>query len=440
MQLKNMEKKTDSRVTFQIEVDGATFEAAVFEAYKKNKGSIMVPGFRKGKAPRAVIEGMYGADVFHDDAAQALAQKAFEYGVAEGNVKNVGMPAYTDFSVAEDKALTMTFETDVYPEVELGEYKGIEAEYEEPVVEDAEIDAQLEAERKRRARFVGVERAIENGDSVIFDFEGFVDGVAFDGGKAERHTLEIGSGAFIPGFEDGMVGLMPEADGEVSVTFPEEYHEKSLAGKEAIFKVKIHEVRAVELDALDDEFAKDVSEFDTLADYKADLKDKLVKARSEQAVNDFKTALIVKAAENMKAELPSGMVDEKMEELVRNYAQSMGGAFGSREEMFARLGMDENLFMQLMRPNGEMQARTDVLLDAVAEAEGIEISEEDMEKSFAEIAESVGRSVEEVKNLIDVEGMKLDMLRQRAADLICDNGVKTAPKKAEEAVAEEKED
>ena len=266
MIVKNVEKKENNTAMLQVEIDAESFDKAINGAYKKLKGRINVPGFRKGKAPRMVIEGMFGADVFYEDAMESLAPEAFEYAVGEEKLDTVGMPSIVDFNVDDAKVLTITFSTELYPEVTLGQYKGLEGVYAEAEVTDEEVEAALADARKRNARFVDVDRPVQQGDSIVLDFEGFVDGVAFEGGKADNYTLEIGSGAFIPGFEDQLVGLAAGQEGEVKVTFPEQYAE-NLAGKDAVFKVKVHTVREPELPELDDEFAKDVSEFDTLEEY-----------------------------------------------------------------------------------------------------------------------------------------------------------------------------
>lgn len=423
MILKSVEKQENGKVQFSVEVEPAAFEAAIAAVFQKNKKSIQVQGFRRGKAPRAIVEGMYGSDVFHDDAASELAQPAFVFGAEEAKLQTVGMPAYIDFKVDETKALTMTFETEVYPEVTLGEYKGLEAVYDEEEVTDTMIDEMLEAERTKRARFVEVERAVAMGDTVIFDFEGFVDGVAFDGGKAENHTLEIGSGQFIPGFEEGMVGMEIGVASEVAVTFPEQYHGEELAGKAAIFKVMIHAIREKEMDAMDDEFAKDLG-FDTLVEYKADVKAKTIENNQKDAENDFKSALIMAAAENMACVVPDGMVEEKMDEIINNYAQNMGMV--ADDNFFQMMGIDRATFSQIMRPNAEMQLKADIMLDKVAEVEAIEVTEEDMEDTLKMMSESYGRTVEEIKAVIDMEMLTQDLKRQKASDIICDSGVKTA--------------
>ena len=368
MVVKNVEKKENNTAIFQVEIDAEAFEQAVNKAYRKLKNSIYVAGFRKGKAPRVVVEGMYGADIFYDDAVQELADEAFEFACREENLDTVGTPSVADYNVDENKVCTVTFTTDLYPVVTLGEYKGLEVPYAEPAVTDEEIDAQLADTRKRNARYLDVERPVQKGDTIVFDFEGFVDGVAFAGGKAENYSLEVGSGSFIPGFEDQLVGMEAEKDGEVNVTFPEQYTEE-LAGKDATFKVKIHAVREPQLPELDDEFAKDVSEFDTLDEYKADLRAKTLERKTEGAENNFRDEVINKAVDNMTVTVPESMISEKADEFLMNYADSMGARGMKRADLIQSLGLTEDAFAAMMRPGAERQVKTELLLDAVAKAE-----------------------------------------------------------------------
>ena len=436
MVVKNVEKKDNNTAIFQVEVDAEAFEKAVGTAYKKLKNSIYVAGFRKGKAPRAVIEGMYGADIFHDDAVQEIAPEAFEFAVKEENLETVGTPSIADYNVDDAKVCTITFTTDLYPVVTLGEYKGIEAPYVEPSVSDEEVDRQLEDTRKRNARYIDVERPVQNGDTIVFDFEGFVDGKAFDGGKAENYTLEIGSGMFIPGFEDQLVGMEAGKDGEVRVTFPEEY-EPSLAGKDATFKVKIHSVREPQLPELDDEFAKDISEFDTLEEYKADLKKNMLERETERVTNEFNNAVLGKAVENMTVAVPESMIAEQTDEFLRNYADSMGARNVSRADLVKSLGLSEEAFATMMRPGAERQVKTELLLDAVARAEGIEATDEDKEEFYKRLADDYGDQAESIKSMIDEKLMARDITRRKAADVIYNSAVKTEPKPEEETPAEE---
>lgn len=434
MVVKNVEKKDNNTAIFQVEIDAEAFEQAVNKAYKKLKNSIYVAGFRKGKAPRVVIEGMYGADIFHDEAVQDMAPEAFEYAVKEEDLNTVGTPSVADYNVDENKVCTITFTTDLYPVVTLGEYKGIEAPYAEPVVTDEEIDQQVEDTRKRNARYIDVERPVKEGDTIVFDFEGFVDGVPFEGGKAENYSLEIGSGMFIPGFEDQLVGMEAETDGEVNVTFPEQYDPK-LAGKDATFKVKIHAVREPQLPELDDEFAKDVSEFDTLDEYKADLKAKTLERKTEGAEADFKNAVISKAIENMEVSIPESMIAEKIDEFLMNYADSMGARGMSRENLLKAMGLDDATFSAMMRPAAERQVQADLLLEAVAKAENIEATEEDKNEFYNKLAADYGEEAEKIKGMIDENLMVQDIVHRKAADVMYDSAVKTEPKPDEETPA-----
>ena len=438
MLVKNVEKKENNTAIFQVEIDADAFEQAVNKAYKKLKNSIYVAGFRKGKAPRVVIEGMYGSDIFHEEAVQEIAPDAFDFAVSEEKLETVGTPSVADFSVDENKVCTITFTTDLYPAVTLGEYKGLEAPYAEPEVKDVEIDGQLEATRKRNARYVDVERPVQNGDTIVLDFEGFVGGVPFEGGKAENYSLEIGSGSFIPGFEDQLVGMSAGQEGEVNVTFPEQYDPK-LAGKDATFKVKVHAVREPQLPELDDEFAKDVSEFDTLDEYKADLKAKTLERKRQNAEMDFKNAVVTEAIDRMEVTVPASMIDEKADEFLMNYSDSMGLPRGrvSRADLIKALGFTEESYAAMMRPVAERQVKADLLFDAVAEAEGLEATDEDKEEFYKRLAEDYGEDAEKIKGMIDEKLMVQDIVRRKAADILYDSAVKTEPKPEEEKPAEE---
>ena len=440
MIVKNVEKKENNTALLQVEVDAESFEKAVNSAYKKLKGSIYVAGFRKGKAPRVVIEGMYGSDIFHDEAVQILAPEAFEYAV---ELDTVGVPSIADYNVDDAKALTITFHTELYPVVTLGQYKGLEGVYSVTEVTDEDVDKELADERKRNARYEDVDRPVQKGDSIVFDFEGFVDGAPFEGGKAENYSLEVGSGAFIPGFEDQLVGMEAEKDGEVHVTFPEQYAE-NLAGKDATFKVKIHAIREPQLPELDDEFAKDVSEFDTLDEYKADIRKNLTESRAADAERNFKTEIMNKALDNMSVTIPESMIAD---EFLRNYADSLGiGRNVSRADLIKGLGMTEESFTAMMRPGAERQVQADLLLDAVVKAEDLHASDEDKEKFYKQLEEDYGENAEKVKGMIDEHLMMQDIERRKAADLIYESAVKTEPKAEEaaeapaEAPAEENKD
>lgn len=422
MNFKNIEKNAEnSTVTFQVEVDGVAFEKAVAGAYLKNKKDIFIQGFRKGKAPRAVIEGMYGKDVFYEDAVNEIAYEAFEYGAKEAALETIGIPTIMDYEVADDKNCTITFSVAVYPEVTLGEYKGLAAPHQYVEVTEEEVDGEILSVRERNARINTVERPAQLGDTVVLDFVGYVDGEAFDGGSGTEYGLKLGSGSFIPGFEDQLVGISAGEEKDVVVTFPDDYAEE-LAGKEATFKCKVSEVKETELPELDDEFVKDVSEFDTVEEYKNSIRENQKAARQAQADDEFHGALLSKAIENMQVVIPEAMIEEKLEEVASNYAQSFGMAGVSKKQFCEMMGMTEEMFDQVSRPNAERSAKVDLLLKTVAEAEGFEATEEDMNKLFEEIAESYKMSVEDVKAQVDMDLAKKDVLYKKASELIYSTG------------------
>ena len=431
MVVKNLEKKENGKLGFQVEIDAAAFEKAVNGAYLKAKKSIYVPGFRKGKAPRMVIEGMYGTDVFYEDAIEELAPAAFEAGIAESDARTVGHPAIVNFNVDETKTLTIDFEIALYPEVKLGEYKGVEA-YKAPVeVSEEEIAAELAKEQKKGARIVTVEREAAEGDTANIDFEGFKDGVAFEGGKGEGFDLTLGSGSFVPGFEEQVVGMKAGEEKDIDITFPEDYTPE-LAGAAVVFHVKCNEVKENVLPELDDEFAKDVSEFDTLEEYKASLKAEIESRKSEGAEKDFKAAALQKAVDNMEVEVPDAMVDEQVDKICEEYARNcamQGFEFG---QYLGMMGMDENTFRAMMRPSAANEVRTQIFLEACAEAEGIEVSDEDIEKEYTTAAEAYSMDVEELKKAISSEIIARDIKMRKAADVVAEAAVATDVK-AEDA-------
>lgn len=437
MLVKNVEKKENSSAIFQVEVDKDAFDKAIDTAYRRMRGSIYVAGFRKGKAPRTVIEGMYGKDVFHEEAVNVLAPDAFDFGVKEAELKAVGTPAIVDFNMGEDGLLTITFRTDVYPEVTLGEYKGLKASWTEPVVTEEQLAAEIYRVQKQNARFVDVERPVQQGDTIVFDFEGFVDGVAFPGGQADDYSLEIGSGSFIPGFEEQLVGMSAEQPGEVHVTFPEQYNEE-LGGKDATFKVLIHSVREPQYPELDDEFAKDVSEFDTFEEYKADVRAKLLEKEKDEAEREFKSELMNQALESMSVSIPASLVDEKMDEFLRSWAGNVGIPAGmKREDVIKAMGLTEESFNGMMRPIAHRQVQSDLMLDKIAEVEGLQVSEEEKEEFYKQLEADYGEDAEQIKAMIDESLMLQDTLRRKAAEVVYGSAVRTEPAPVEEK-AEEK--
>ena len=433
MIVKNVEKKENNTAVFQVESDAAEFEAAVNGAYLKNKASIYIPGFRKGKAPRAVVEGMYGKDVFYQDAMDELAPQAFEQGVKEAELRFVGAPSITDVNVTDEHTVVYSFTVTLYPEVTLGQYKGIEATREPVTVSDEDVNAEVESARKRNARKVSVEREAQMGDTANIDFDGFLNGERFDGGKAEGYDLELGSNSFVPGFEEQIVGMQIGEEKDLDITFPEEYVE-DLAGKAVVFKVKLNSLTVSELPELDDEFAKDVSEFDTLDEYKADIRANLEKRRQDEAEEKVRSEIMHKAAENMTVEIPEVMVQEKVEEILRNYAANFG--LNSRDMEYAQLlqmmGLDENTVNVSIRPGAQVQVKNDLLIEAVIKAENIEATDEEVEEYLNKVAESIQAQPEEVKNYFGLEFLAGERKKEKATNLIIDSAVITEAAPEEE--------
>lgn len=441
MIVKNVEKKEDNTLTFQVESDAAEFEAAVNAAYLKNKHSINIPGFRKGKAPRAVVEGMYGAEVFYQDAMDELAPKAFEQGVTENDVKFVGAPSIVDVNVTDDKTVAYTFSVTLYPEVTLGQYKGLSAERYPAEVDEDEIGYELEAARKRNSRKVDVEREAQMGDVANIDFDGYLNGERFDGGKAEAYDLELGSGSFVPGFEEQIVGMNIGDEKDIDITFPENYAPE-LAGKAVVFKIKLNNLSVNELPELDDEFAKD-NGFDTLDEYKADVKADLEKRKTEQRDGEVRADLMHKAIENMTVAVPEVMVKEKAEEIIRNYARNFGVTDNSipMDKLCEMLGLNEEAMKASIMPAAEAQVKNDLLLEAIVAAEGFAPTEEETEEYIAKTAEKLGAKAEELKQYFGVDFIAEEQKKEMASNIIFDTAIITeaAPEEKAEEKAEETE-
>lgn len=431
MIVKNVEKKENNALSIQVEIDKEAFEEAVNSAYQKNKKSIAVPGFRKGKAPRMIIENMYGTGVFYDDAIDALAPEAFAFAVEQENLKVVGRPGLANIEIGEDKTVLLTIESALYPEVTLGQYKGIEAPRHEINITDADVDAYIEEMRKRNARKLTVEREAAMGDTVTIDFDGYLDGVAFDGGKGEGVELELGSGQFVPGFEGQVVGMKAGEEKDLDITFPENYHE-GLAGKAVVFKVKVHEVTETELPVADDEFAKDISEFDTLADYRDAVKEQLVAKRTQAVTEDFGFHVMAKAVENMVCDVPDAMLEERMGAMMQEYDRNLMSRGMRLEEYIRMSGMDPATFQNMLRPQAEAQVKTDLLLEAVAAAESIEVTEEEVADAVQLIADSYGVPAEQIRLAVPEADIIGDMRKRKANDLIMEHAVATEPVAEEE--------
>ena len=412
---KNMVKLT-------IEATAEDFDKAIEQAYQKNKGKMNVQGFRKGKAPRAIIEKMYGVGVFYEDAANFIIPEAYEKAIEESKLDVVARPEIDVVQVEKDQPFIFTAEVAVKPEVTLGAYKGVEVSKSEIEVTEDEIMAELDKVREQNSRTITVEdRAVMDKDIVTIDFEGFVDGVAFEGGKGEDYALTIGSHSFIDTFEDQLVGKNIGEDVEVNVTFPTEYHAADLAGKPALFKVKVKEIKAKELPAADDEFAGDVSEFNTLEEYKADLKKSLTEKKDKAAKTAKEDAVVDKVIENATMEIPDAMVDTQKRQMAEDFAQRLKMQGLSLEQYFQFTGLNPNTFMENLGPQALKRIQSRLVLEAVVKAENITVSEEEIDKELAEMASAYQMEVDKLKELIgekEKEQIVMDMAVQKAIDLV----------------------
>jgi len=435
MSLKNVEKQEKSTALLEISVDKETFEAACAKAYRKNVGKIAINGFRKGKAPRHMIERIYGKDVFYEDAIEDSYPAALEDAIKESGLEIVARPELAIKEINEE-GYTFTAKVALKPEITLSQYKGLEGEYQVNDATDADVDAEIESRRQKSARLEDKDGEAALGDTVVIDYEGFMDGKPFEGGKGEQHNLKLGSGAFIPGFEDQLVGRKANEEFEVTVTFPEDYHAKELAGKPAVFKGIVHSVKSEILPELDDDFASEVSDFDTLAEYKADTKKKLQESREKMAESGFEGNILDQLIEKIEGDIPDAMFDSQLDNLVQDYAYRMQSQGISMEQYFQMTGMDIKGFRETMKPQAERQVKTTLALEYIIKTENLEISEEDIEAEYKKMAEQYSMEIEKVKELVPADGMKHDLQMQKAVELVKENGVKVAPK-AEEPKAEE---
>ena len=425
MTVKSCEKLEKSRVALTIEVGAEEFEAAVNKAYLKMRGKINVPGFRVGKAPRKIIEKMYGAEVFYEEAVNILLPDAYEDAVKEKELNVVGYPEVELESCTKD-GVVFKCTVAVYPEVKLGQYKGLEAPKAEVKVTAADVTARLKEMADRNSRLVSVERAVKKGDTADIDFEGFDNGVAFDGGKGENFDLEIGSGSFVPGFEDQLIGMKAGEEKDIDITFPENYTPE-LAGKPVVFHVKVNEVKEKQVPAIDDEFAKDVSEFDTLKDLKADIKKKLTAERTESAQRAFEDVLMAKVAEGIEADIPEEMVELQAERMMEQFKQQLASQGIPFDQYLKMTNTAEADFRKQAQGPAADQVKMDLAVEAIIKAEGLEASDEDVESEMKSVAEKYGMDLDTVKKYLRPEDVKEQVIREKVVKLVADSAVAVAP-------------
>ena len=431
MTVKSCEKVEKSQVELTIEVNAAEFEAAVEKAYQKMRRKISVPGFRPGKAPRKMIERMYGAEVFFEEAINIAFPEAYEAAAEQEKLQIVGYPTVEMVGEVTKDGFTFKATTPVYPEVTLGEYKGLKAEKPEVKVLAADVDERLKALADRNTRLVSVEREAKSGDTAVIDFEGFKDGVPFEGGKGENFSLELGSGSFVPGFEEQVIGMKAGEEKDLDITFPENYHE-DLAGKAVVFKVKVHEVKEKEVPALDDEFAKDVSEFDTLKDLKADLKKKITEERQKDADRAFEDALMEQVAEGITADVPDAMVEGQARQFLENFKMQIAQQGIPYDQYMKMTGMDEQKLLEDAKEPALRQVRLDLALAAIIKAENIEVSDEEVEAEFKKMADQYGMELDMVKKYLQADQVKDQVTTQKAVAVVVDSAVATKPEKKDE--------
>ena len=446
MKLLNIKDVATNEKELEIQVDRATFDAEVDRAFRKNVGKINIPGFRKGKAPRSIIEKMYGKGVFYEDAINALLPSAYDAAIEESKLEVVSRPEF-DIKEINDEGVTLVAKVTVKPEITVTEYKGLKGTRDKVEITDEAVSTEIDRIRQRNSRVIDVtDRAAKTGDEVVLDYEGSVDGVPFDGGKAEKHNLKLGSGTFIPGFEEQVAGKNIGEDFDVNVTFPEDYHEKTLAGKAAVFKCKIHEIKENELPELNDEFVKDVSEFDTVDEYKADVKAKLEKDANKAADQKLDEQLMDALCANIVGEIPEVMYENETENCVSDYESRLRYQGLSLEMFMKYTGQDMEALKKQFRPQAEKQVKTRLALEYVAKAEKLEATDDDVEEEYKKIAEGYNIDVAKVKEAIKADAVKADIVVGKAVLFVRENASvagakkpaakKTTAKKAEAGTAE----
>ena len=433
MNLISCEKLEKSMVELQFSIDAETFKAAVNNAFKREGKKYAIPGFRKGKAPRHMIEKMYGSDIFHYDAVNDLFPEAYEAAVKEAKIDVVGRPDPEVVSMSEADGVVLKVKVAVKPEVELGEYAGLTVTKEAKNVNEADVDAEVKLMQDRNGRLLTREGAAENGDTVDIDFEGFVDGKAFEGGKAEHYSLVLGSGSFIPGFEDQVVGHSAGEEFDVNVKFPEEYGAAELAGKDATFKIKLHEVKYKELPALDDDFAKDVSEYDTLDELKDSIRNNIKTNLDKQAEQKVENDLMDQVIANMKADIPDAMVDSRIDELVQDFEYRISQQGLKLADYLKYMGMNIEQFRAQFKEQADKQVKMRLAMEAIVAKEGITASDEEFEEEVKRIADAYKMEADKVKSIVDAAAVKADLAINKAIDFVKEKAnVVTAEPKEEE--------
>jgi len=425
MNVKSIEKN-GNQATVVVEIDKELMEKGVNAAYLKARKQIMIPGFRKGKAPRKMIEAMYGAHVFYEDGLEEIFPEVYDFAIASQDFKAIGRPTLADMNISEENIVTLTLTTDVYPEVTLGQYKGLEVEKMAVTVSDAQVNAELDRMAQNVASTETVEKAAEMGDTANIDFEGFDNGVAFEGGKGENFDLKLGSGQFVPGFEEQVVGMSAGEEKDINVTFPEDYAAE-LAGKAVVFHVKLNKVTVTNVPALDDEFAKDVSEFDTLEELKADIRAKAEEQAEKQANSAFEQAALDKAAENTTVDMPKALIESELDSQLERFAYQLQMSGYSMEQYAQMMGGDMNTLRNAFRPQAEKQAKINVTLEKIAEVEGIEVTEEDIAAEIEAMAKQYEMEVEKVKELVPAEELTANLKTRKAVKVIVDSAVAVEP-------------
>ena len=426
MNVKSIERN-GNEATIVVEIDKELMESGVNKAYMKARKSIRIPGFRPGKAPRKMIEAMYGAHVFYEDGLEEIFPEVYDFAVLNQDLKAIGRPNLTDMQISEENIVTLTLTTEVYPEVTLGLYKGLEVEKAEATVTDAQVEAELNRMQQNVASTETAEKAAEMGDTANIDFEGFDAGVPFAGGKGENFDLKLGSGQFVPGFEEQVVGMTAGEEKNIDITFPEDYAAE-LAGKAVVFHVKLNKVTVTTLPELDDEFAKDVSEFETLEELKADIRAKALEAAEKQLQSAFENAAIEKAAENTTVDMPKALVESELDTQMERFAYQLQMSGYSMEQYAQMMGGDLNTMRNAFRPQAEKQAKISVTLEKIVEVEGLEVSEAEIEAECETLAKQYELEVAKIKEMVPMNELTESLKVRKATKVIVDSAVAVAPK------------